>query len=67
MDWSVFPLSFALGKSWGRDGGDEGMAARREGDLCFFGSDGRMLVLLRCGSGFVNGGLSAPTSLCAVP
>lgn len=43
------------------DGGDDvRLAARRKGDLCIFGGDGRMWSLLRCGAGFVISQL-APT------
>ena len=59
-----FPSHLLLEKVGTETGGEEGrLAARREGDLCFFGGDGRMLSVLRCGSGFVDRCPSAPTSL----
>lgn len=64
----VFCSSCLLLENVGTEaGGGEGrLAAGRDGDLCFFGSGGRMLSLLRCGPGFVDEGPSAPISLCAV-
>lgn len=60
-----FPLSFALRKCWDRDGGDDcRLAARREGDLCIFGGNGRMWSLLRHGAGFVVSQLTPTPLLC---